>query len=124
MGASNPIKDGALSGIATGLTHSSAFFYSSEESLKNFIYLKYWKPIGVTCTTSPQDPMNVIDQGPFRQFPQRIFPVGRLDKDSSGSADSLRASSPPPQVFYFSPLTLVSIKLSSALMLTSTKSTR
>jgi 23S rRNA pseudouridine2604 synthase len=50
----------------------------------SFLYLKYWKPIGVTCTTSAQDPSNLIDRGGFRTFPQRLFPVGRLDKDSSG----------------------------------------
>jgi 23S rRNA pseudouridine2604 synthase len=64
-----------------------------EESLKEFTYLKYWKPVGVNCTTSFRDPMNVIDQGKFRELPQRIFPVGRLDKETSGSDYNLPSHS-------------------------------
>ena len=39
------------------------------------------KPKGIVCTTSPKEKENVID---FLQFPKRIYPVGRLDKDSTG----------------------------------------
>lgn len=39
------------------------------------------KPIGITCTSSPDDPDNVID---FMEYPKRIYSVGRLDKDSEG----------------------------------------
>ena len=51
---------------------------------RNFIYLKYWKPRGVTCTSDPSDPSNIISAGGFHLFPQRIFTVGRLDKESTG----------------------------------------
>ena len=51
---------------------------------RNFIYLKYWKPIGVTCTSDMKDDSNIIKAGNFNLFPQRIFTVGRLDKDSTG----------------------------------------
>ena len=51
---------------------------------RNFIYLKYWKPRGVTCTADPADPTNIIAAGGFQLFPQRVFTVGRLDKDSTG----------------------------------------
>lgn len=51
-----------------------------------FLYLKMWKPVGITCTTSNKDPTNIVEFGNFSQrFPnQRIFPVGRLDKNSTG----------------------------------------
>jgi pseudouridine synthase len=49
-----------------------------------FLYLKFWKPIGVTCTSDPKDPSNIISQGKFNILPQRVFTVGRLDRDSSG----------------------------------------
>ena len=39
------------------------------------------KPVGVTCTTSREDPTNIVD---YVGFPIRIFPVGRLDKESEG----------------------------------------
>ena len=50
----------------------------------NLVYLKYWKPVGVTCTTDKTDKSNIINAGNFDLFPQRLFPVGRLDKESSG----------------------------------------
>ncbi|MGB3801804.1 MAG: 23S rRNA pseudouridine(2604) synthase RluF, partial [Lewinella sp.] len=45
------------------------------------VYLALHKPAGITCTTDPRDPDNIID---FLNYPERIFPVGRLDKASTG----------------------------------------
>lgn len=45
------------------------------------VYLLLNKPIGVTSTTELKDPTNIIS---FVNYKQRIFPIGRLDKDSSG----------------------------------------
>ncbi len=45
------------------------------------VYLVFHKPAGVTSTTDPVDPDNIID---FIGYPERIFPVGRLDKASTG----------------------------------------
>ncbi|MBP6693706.1 MAG: RNA-binding S4 domain-containing protein [Saprospiraceae bacterium] len=50
-------------------------------SEKKRIYIALNKPVGVTCTTDTNDPDNIID---FLQFPERIFPIGRLDKMSEG----------------------------------------
>lgn len=47
----------------------------------DMIYIAFNKPLGVTCTTDKRDPSNIID---FIGFDERIFPVGRLDKNSSG----------------------------------------
>ncbi len=46
-----------------------------------WVYLLLNKPVGVTSTTDQKDKTNMID---FINFPQRIFPIGRLDKDSTG----------------------------------------
>lgn len=51
---------------------------------RDFVYLKYWKPLGVTCTSDLSVADNIITAGRFSMFPQRIFTVGRLDKDSTG----------------------------------------
>ena len=48
---------------------------------EQFCYIKYWKPPGVVCTTDRRVRNNIIDA---IGYPERIFPVGRLDKDSSG----------------------------------------
>ena len=45
------------------------------------IILAFNKPRGITCTSSPDDPDNVID---FIGYPERIYSIGRLDKDSEG----------------------------------------
>lgn len=45
------------------------------------VYLAFHKPEGVESTTDRTKPDNIID---FIGFPERIFPIGRLDKDSSG----------------------------------------
>ncbi|MFZ9718640.1 MAG: pseudouridine synthase [Chitinophagaceae bacterium] len=45
------------------------------------IYIALNKPVGVTSTTDMSDKSNIIR---FMNYPKRIFPVGRLDKDSEG----------------------------------------
>jgi 23S rRNA-/tRNA-specific pseudouridylate synthase len=57
---------------------------SSSFDEQDFLYLKYWKPVGITCTSDVSDPNNIIKYGKFCLYSQRIFTVGRLDKDSSG----------------------------------------
>jgi len=49
---------------------------------KKKIYLALNKPIGIVCTTDTRvEKDNIID---FINYPERIFPIGRLDKPSSG----------------------------------------
>lgn len=45
------------------------------------IVLAVNKPRGIVCTTSKKEKDNIVD---FIQYPVRIYPVGRLDKDSEG----------------------------------------
>jgi 23S rRNA pseudouridine2604 synthase len=45
------------------------------------IYIALNKPVGITCTTEGDVEDNIID---FVGHPERIFPIGRLDKDSEG----------------------------------------
>jgi 23S rRNA pseudouridine2604 synthase len=48
---------------------------------KKQVYLALNKPVGIICTTEAQIADNIIDHV---GFPERIFPVGRLDRDSEG----------------------------------------
>ncbi|PQJ09412.1 23S rRNA pseudouridine(2604) synthase RluF [Flavipsychrobacter stenotrophus] len=48
---------------------------------KKTVYIACNKPVGVTSTTDVRDKTNIIT---FLNHPTRIFPVGRLDKDSDG----------------------------------------
>ena len=45
------------------------------------VYIALNKPVGITCTTERQVAGNIID---FVDHPERVFPIGRLDKDSEG----------------------------------------
>ena len=45
------------------------------------LYIALNKPLGITCTTDKRDVDNIVD---FLGFEERIFPIGRLDKNSSG----------------------------------------
>ena len=45
------------------------------------VYIALNKPRGIECTTNQRTPNNIID---FVHHKERIFPIGRLDKDSEG----------------------------------------
>ena len=45
------------------------------------IYLAFYKPAGIECTTNLSVRDNIVD---YINYPERIFPIGRLDKASEG----------------------------------------
>ena len=45
------------------------------------VLLLFNKPCGIVCTTEKREKQNIID---YIQYPLRIYPLGRLDKDSRG----------------------------------------
>lgn len=51
---------------------------SKEDDL---VYILLNKPVGITCTTEHKVKGNIVD---FVNHKKRIFPIGRLDKDSQG----------------------------------------
>lgn len=53
-----------------------------KQNSKSRVLIAFHKPAGIVCTTDQKrEPNNVID---FINFPTRIFPIGRLDKPSTG----------------------------------------
>ncbi len=54
---------------------------SAAPGRRRHVYIALYKPVGITCTTESTVPGNIVD---FVGHEQRIFPVGRLDKDSEG----------------------------------------
>lgn len=48
---------------------------------EEMILLVVNKPVGIVCTAEKREKNNIVD---FVNYPKRIYPVGRLDKDSSG----------------------------------------
>lgn len=48
---------------------------------EKMVLLAFNKPVGIVCTAEKREKNNIVD---YINYPQRIFPVGRLDKDSQG----------------------------------------
>ncbi|MBB3822473.1 23S rRNA pseudouridine2604 synthase [Xanthomonas arboricola] len=48
---------------------------------RKHVYIALNKPVGITCTTESSVKGNIVD---FVGHEQRIFPIGRLDKESEG----------------------------------------
>lgn len=48
---------------------------------EEMILLAFHKPVGIVCTAEKREKNNVVD---YLNYPKRIYPVGRLDKDSEG----------------------------------------
>ena len=48
---------------------------------EELILLAFNKPVGIVCTSAKSEKDNIID---YIHYPKRIYPIGRLDKDSQG----------------------------------------
>lgn len=55
--------------------------YITAPKKEKMVYLAFNKPVGITCTTDENIKGNIIT---YINYPKRIFPIGRLDKDSEG----------------------------------------
>jgi len=75
--------NGAVAGLGTAVNEGDEVSVKGRRiaTRKKQVYIALNKPVGVTCTTDRRDPTNIID---FVRHPARIFPIGRLDKDSEG----------------------------------------
>jgi 23S rRNA pseudouridine2604 synthase len=52
-----------------------------KEKTGKYTYLAFNKPVGIECTTNQDVKNNIVD---YINYPERIFPIGRLDKASEG----------------------------------------
>ena len=51
------------------------------QKVEKRVLIAVHKPVGIVCTAEKREKDNIVD---FIHYPTRIYPVGRLDKDSSG----------------------------------------
>ncbi len=75
--------NGATAGLGVKVTQNDTITVNEQvitKEVKN-IYLAFYKPIGITCTTDIKIRGNIIS---YMNYPERIFPIGRLDKPSEG----------------------------------------
>ena len=75
--------NGELAGLGVKVTATDKIEVDGQIITKQVenIYLAFHKPVGITCTTDTEIPGNIID---YINYPERIFPIGRLDKPSEG----------------------------------------
>jgi 23S rRNA pseudouridine2604 synthase len=75
--------NGSVAALGTQVFEDDIVEIEGKRILKQeaFVYLVLNKPVGITCTTDREIEGNIVD---FINYPQRIFHVGRLDKDSEG----------------------------------------
>jgi 23S rRNA pseudouridine2604 synthase len=75
--------NGEIAGLGVQVSENDEIFVEGKLITNNvkLIYLAFNKPVGITSTTDTSIKGNIID---FINFPERIFPIGRLDKPSEG----------------------------------------
>ncbi len=75
--------NGAVAQVGQMVTPSDEILVSGKRvrQADKEIIIAYHKPAGIVCTTSQVEKDNIIDA---IGYPERIYPVGRLDKDSTG----------------------------------------
>jgi 23S rRNA pseudouridine2604 synthase len=75
--------DGEVAGLGTKVNENQTVLVNKKpvERQEKMILIAVNKPVGVVCTSQKKDKNNIID---FLKYPQRIYPIGRLDKDSEG----------------------------------------
>jgi len=76
--------DGVVATMGTKVTADQVVKYNGKVvgDKEESVFLIVNKPKGIVCTTSDKDhAQNIVE---FLNYPKRIYPVGRLDKDSEG----------------------------------------
>jgi 23S rRNA pseudouridine2604 synthase len=75
--------DGTRAVLGTQVAEGQTVFVDGQplRAKPKRIYLALNKPVGIECTTDRDVPGNIVD---FVGHAERIYPIGRLDKDSEG----------------------------------------
>ncbi len=75
--------DGVVAQIGSKVTKDNVvtFFDKPVKKEEKLVLIAFNKPEGIVCTTDHSEPDNIID---YIGYNMRIYPIGRLDKDSEG----------------------------------------
>ena len=81
--AGNVTIDGIVAEMGSRVMPGQSVCFNGKPVAKEeeMILLAFHKPVGIVCTAEKREKNNVID---YINYPKRIYPVGRLDKDSEG----------------------------------------
>lgn len=79
----NVAVDGRTAEVGTRVLPGQSVTFCGRQVSKEeeMILLALYKPVGIVCTAEKREKNNVID---YLHYPKRVYPVGRLDKDSEG----------------------------------------
>lgn len=72
------------SGLAVDTEAETVFFCGKPIAYKKFVYLLMNKPSGVLSASNDKSRKTVVDLVPKSLFRKGLFPVGRLDRDTTG----------------------------------------
>lgn len=77
------IIDGVVAQIGSKVKKGSVVTFCGKpvQREEKLVLIAFNKPVGIVCTTDPREPDNIID---YIGYGMRIYPIGRLDKDSEG----------------------------------------
>ena len=75
--------DGIVAQMGSRVKKDSKVTFCGKPVMKEekLVLIAFNKPEGIVCTTDSSEPDNIID---YISYGMRIFPIGRLDKDSEG----------------------------------------
>lgn len=75
--------DGVKAVMGTKVTKGQKVIFNGKEikSEEKLVLIAFNKPRGIVCTTDRREKANIID---YIKYGSRIYPIGRLDKDSEG----------------------------------------
>lgn len=75
--------DGVIAKMGSKVTKDNKVTFCDKPVTKEekLVLIAFNKPEGIVCTTDHDEPNNIID---FIKYGMRIYPIGRLDKDSEG----------------------------------------
>lgn len=79
----NVTIDGSIAEIGAAVLPGQRVCFCGKpvEKEEETVLLALYKPVGIVCTTEKREKNNVVD---YLSYPKRVYPVGRLDKDSEG----------------------------------------
>lgn len=81
--AGNVVIDGSRAQTGSRVLPGQSVLFMGKQVQKEEkrVLIAVHKPVGIVCTAEKREKDNIVD---FVHYPMRIYPMGRLDKDSSG----------------------------------------
>ena len=81
--AGNVTIDGVVASMGAKVLPDQTVLFCGKPVKKEeeMILLAFNKPVGIVCTAAKDEKDNIVD---YIHYPKRIYPVGRLDKESTG----------------------------------------